>query len=462
MSIDPNLEEQQLLAETRRRTHARMSDRERRVETAAAASFAAAVAVLCIAAPPHGLSIEPAAICTIVMALATIVRFETPFGYTVPTQLAFVPLLFAMPLALVPLATLLALVSARLPDVLRGELRPDRLLFMAGNAWYSIGPVAVFVIAGTQPRAAAGAILLVALAAQFVVDFSVHALRDTISRGAPLSAQLREMWVYGIDAALSGVGLVVAKDVHKAPAVALVLVPLLGILALFAHERRRRFEGLLELNSAYRGTAVVLGEVVAADDHYTGQHSKSVVGLALAVGERLELTAEQRRNLEFAALLHDVGKIAIPKQIINKPSGLDPDEWTIIRTHTLEGQKMLDHVGGFMREVGLIVRSHHERWDGRGYPDGLAGEEIPLESRIVSCCDTWNAMQTDRSYRGALSYEVALEELCAVAGSQLDPRIVEELLQTIGEPRVREIEGPLAGASASVPAARPIAKSSTA
>ncbi len=455
MSIDPNLEEQQLLAETRLRRHAPMSDRDRRVEAAVAAGFAVAVAVLWVAAPPHGLSIEPAATCTIVMALATIVRFETPFGYTVPTQLAFVPLLFAMPVALVPLATVLALVIASLPDVLRGELRSDRLLFMAGNAWYSIGPVTVFVIAGTQPRTAAGAILLAALGAQFVVDFSVHALRDTISRGATISAQLRETWVYGIDAALSGVGLVVAKDVHKAPAVALVLVPLLAILALFAHERRQRFESLLELNSAYRGTAVVLGEVVTADDNYTGQHSKGVVALAQAVGERLDLTAEQRRNLEFAALLHDVGKIAIPKQIINKPSGLDPDEWTIVRTHTLEGQKMLDRVGGFMREVGLIVRSHHERWDGRGYPDGLAGEAIPLESRIVSCCDTWNAMQTDRSYRRALSYQLALAELRAVAGSQLDPRIVEALLQTIGEHRARET-GPPSSASAPVHAARRI------
>ena len=116
----------------------------------------------------------------------------------------------------------------------------------------------------------------------------------------------------------------------------------------------------------------------------------------------LGLDAERRRNLEFGALLHDVGKIAIPKEIINKPGKLDPDEWTVIKTHTLEGQKMLDRVGGFMREVGLIVRSHHERWDGGGYPDGLAGEAIPLEARIIAVCDSWNAMRTDRAYRKAL------------------------------------------------------------
>ena len=106
-------------------------------------------------------------------------------------------------------------------------------------------------------------------------------------------------------------------------------------------------------------------------------------------------TRTSLRNLEFGALLHDVGKVAIPKEIINKPGKLDPHEWEIIKTHTVEGQRMLDQVGGFMSDVGRIVRSHHERWDGGGYPDGLAGEAIPIEARIISACDTWNAMTTD-------------------------------------------------------------------
>src|SRR6185437_6668091 len=108
------------------------------------------------------------------------------------------------------------------------------------------------------------------------------------------------------------------------------------------------------------------------------EHSRGVVSLALEVGRQLGLSAEQQRNLEFAALLHDVGKIAVPKEIINKPGSLSPEEWTVIKTHTVEGERMLSRVGGFMREVGMIVRSHHERWDGGGYPDGLAGEAIPL------------------------------------------------------------------------------------
>ncbi len=197
---------------------------------------------------------------------------------------------------------------------------------------------------------------------------------------------------------------------------------------MFAHERHRRFESMLELSSAYRGTALVLGDVIEADDGYTGEHCKSVVTLALEMAGHLGLSPERQRNLEFAALLHDVGKIAIPKEIINKPGKLDPHEWTIIKTHTLEGQKMLERVGGFMRQVGLIVRSHHERWDGGGYPDGLAGEAIPLEARIISCCDSWNAMRTDRPYRQALAYEVAVAELASNAGKQFDPMVVERFL----------------------------------
>jgi putative nucleotidyltransferase with HDIG domain len=160
-------------------------------------------------------------------------------------------------------------------------------------------------------------------------------------------------------------------------------------------------------------------------------HCKSVVALALSVGKALQLGAERGRNLEFAALLHDVGKIAIPKEIINKPGKLDADEWVLVRTHTLEGQKLLDRVGGFMRDVGVIIRSHHERWDGGGYPDGLAGDQIPLEARIIACCDSWNAMRTDRPYRKALSYEAARAELEVNAGLQFDPRVVQTMLEIV-------------------------------
>jgi putative nucleotidyltransferase with HDIG domain len=441
MAIELTLEDQQTLADTFARARRGMQTRERLAEFIGTATFVAAVVALWIIQPPHGFDLVPALVCTVVLALAALVRFETPLGFTVPTQLAFVPLVFSMPMATVPLATLVALTLARLPDVIRDRMPVSRLLQCVGNARFALGPSAVFAVYGVSPAHASAAVLLDALAAQFLVDFVGSCVGEAIGRGVGVTQQLRECaWVYAVDAALAGVGLELAKNVQTSPEAALTLVPLLGLLAIFARERHQRLESLVELNDAYRGTALVLGDVVEADDGYTGEHSRSVVGLALSVADRLQLSAERRRNLEFGALLHDVGKIAIPKHVINKPGELDPQEWRVVRTHTVEGQKMLDRVGGFMREVGQIVRSHHERWDGRGYPDGLVGEEIPLEARIIACCDTWNAMRTNRSYRQALPHSAALAELGRSAGSQLDPAIVGVLLSIVatGEADVPE------------------------
>ncbi|HJS96548.1 MAG TPA: HD-GYP domain-containing protein [Solirubrobacteraceae bacterium] len=431
MSIEPTLEDQELLEETLRRPGYRMSRSELLATLLAAAGFVAAIAGLWLIRDPGSFPIVPAVVCLVVLAVSMRVHFDTPLGYTVPTQLAFVPLVFAVPEALVPIAVMLAWVLAGLPDTIRRKTPPGRLLLSVPNSWFSIGPVAVLAIAQTTPQHAGPILLVAALMAQFVVDLAAGALHVAICRDGELSSLLRASWIYGVDAALSAPGLLAAESVHNTPLAALAMVPLLGLLAVFAGERRRRLESMLELSSAYRGTALVLGDVIEADDGYTGEHCKSVVALTLDLAEHLDLSAERRRNLEFAALLHDVGKIAIPKEIINKPGKLDPHEWTIVKTHTLEGQKMLDRVGGFMRQVGSIVRSHHERWDGGGYPDGLVGEQIPIEARIISCCDTWNAMRTDRPYRKALAYDVAEAELRSAAGTQLDPTVVEALLEIV-------------------------------
>jgi putative nucleotidyltransferase with HDIG domain len=431
MSFEPSFEDQELLADTFEREGARMSPREVFASGLIGVAFAAAVVAIWALSPPHGFSLAPAAICFAILVLAMFVRFDTPFGVAPATQLGFVPLLFALPLAIVPIAVALAMAISWLPDVKAGELRPTRLLLVPVNSWFAIGAVAVLAVAHTNPYQAGAGLLIAALSAQFLADFVVSSLRFVMVRGASVLSVLRASWVYAIDAALSGIALVVAENVHATSLAPLALVPLLGLLAVFAHERHKRLESTLELSNAYRGTALVLGDVIEADDGYTGEHCKSVVSLAIEMAEHLNLGAERQRNLEFAALLHDVGKIAIPKEIINKPGKLDPHEWEVIKTHTLEGQKMLDRVGGFMRDVGLIVRAHHERWDGGGYPDALAGEQIPLEARIISCCDTWNAMRTDRPYRRALSYDVAVAELVSNAGQQFDPRVVETFLALV-------------------------------
>jgi putative nucleotidyltransferase with HDIG domain len=431
MSFDPSLEEQELLADAMERAHSQMTRRELVVGLIAGALFCAAAAAIWISSPPAHFAVEPALLCLGVLIVASSVSLDTPLGFTVLTQLAFVPLIFSVPPAVVPVAVAVSFMLAKVPSVLKGDAPLVRLVQVPGNSWFSIGPAAVFAIAAVEPAQAGTALLLAALLAEFLLDFAVSTVRFAYAGDAKLSIQLRETWVYAVDAGLSGIGWAIAVEVQSKPGAVLVMLPLLGLLGVFAHERRQRLESLVELNSAYRGTALVLGDVVEADDGYTGEHCKSVVALALEVGEKLGLDADQRRNLEFAALLHDVGKIAVPKEIVNKPGKLSAEEWTIIKTHTVEGEKMLARVGGFMRQVGEIVRSHHERWDGAGYPDGLAGESIPLEARIITCCDSWNAMRTNRSYRQALAFEVAVAEMQAHAGTQFDPAVVEALIECV-------------------------------
>jgi HD-GYP domain-containing protein (c-di-GMP phosphodiesterase class II) len=128
-------------------------------------------------------------------------------------------------------------------------------------------------------------------------------------------------------------------------------------------------------------------------------------------------------------MLHDIGKIAIPNAILNKPGRLDAREWAIMQTHTVEGQRMLNRIGGLLGRIGLIVRASHERWDGGGYPDGLAGEDIPMAARIVCASDAFNAMTTHRPYREAMTRAAAVAEMEAGAGSQFDPAVVRAVIE---------------------------------
>ena len=445
MALDPTFEEQELVEAALERRLSPLRARERRAEALLGVGFALACALLVLAAPPWDAAIDPVAAicCALVLAVAVRVHFIVGPGYTVPTQLAFIPLAFTVPPALLPplLASIFAVVQ--LADVLRGRLPLGRVALVPGNTWFAIGPAAVLAAAGSPAATEATLLLLTAMvAAQVAIDVTMGAVRDALHGGLDLRALLGEGWLYATDAALTPVGFLAALASGARPWAVLAILPLLGVLAVFARERDARMRSLAELNAAYRGTALVLGDVVAADDGYTGEHCRDVVELAVEVGRRLGLPGNGMRNLEFAALLHDVGKVAIPKQIINKPGALDEDEWAVIRGHTIEGQRMLDRVGGFMSEVGVIVRAHHERWDGDGYPDGVAVEAIPLESRIIACCDAWSAMTTTRSYRGAMSRETAAHELRANAGSQFDPDVVRAVLGVaaagvpLGEPFV--------------------------
>jgi HD-GYP domain-containing protein (c-di-GMP phosphodiesterase class II) len=255
---------------------------------------------------------------------------------------------------------------------------------------------------------------------------------DRLLFGMPLRDSIRgAAFCCWIDVLLSPIAFIAAAGAVHEPALLLGVAPLFWLLRTFSRERAERLAAAHELNQTYRGTVMVLADVVEADDDYTASHCRSVVELCGAAGEKLGLGAEEMQELEIAALLHDVGKIAIPDEILNKPARLTDEEFDLMKTHTIEGQALLSRVGGKLARVGAIVRSCHERWDGRGYPDGLMGEEIPPAARIVFACDAYSAMTTDRPYRRAMSHEAAIAELRDNSGTQFEPRVVDAVVTVV-------------------------------
>jgi HD-GYP domain-containing protein (c-di-GMP phosphodiesterase class II) len=342
-------------------------------------------------------------------------------------------MLFVLPLRFVPLCVAAALVLRTPKDLLRGRRTVNELFVRLLSSWHAIGPVLVLVAAhAVRPRWGEWPVMAGALGAQFVFDYATSTGREWLAFGTPPWSRLGFMgWVYLVDCALTPIAFALAFVTVVHPWALAVVFPLVALLAVFARERRSRIDHALELGEAYRGTAFLLGDVVEADDAYTGSHSRDVVFLAVAVADRLELGMRERRQTELVALLHDVGKIRVPPEIINKPGPLTMEERAVINQHTIVGEQMLERVGGLLRDVGRLVRSCHEHYDGSGYPDGLAGEAIPQVARIVCCCDAFSAMTTDRPYRSAMTLSAAINELKRCAGTQFDPAVVAALIDTL-------------------------------
>jgi HD domain len=427
-----------LLAQSRDRRPSPMSSRERLAELVLGLLLALAVAAMVAAFGVEDFSLGPALALTAAYVLASRVRFDVGAGYVDPSQLVLVPMLFVIPPALVPAFVLLGLALSRLPDVLAGRVHPDRMV-MPGAAWYSVGPALVFAAANVDPAGdwADAPIYLLAFAAQVVVDVVVNTIRERVALGIAPSIQIVVLArAYLVDLLLTPIGVMAVIAAQGHPYRALLVLPLLALFAIFAQQREEHIESALQLSNAYRGTALLLGDVLEDKDAYTAHHSHGVVSLSLAVADRMRIEPVARRRVEFGALLHDIGKIAVPAEIINKPGPLDDEEWAVMKLHTVEGQQMLDRVGGVLGEVGRVIRSSHEYFDGSGYPDGLVGEAIPVESRIVACCDAFSAMTTTRSYRNAMSMEAAREELVRNSGTQFDPKVVAALLEVIDEENV--------------------------
>jgi diguanylate cyclase (GGDEF)-like protein len=201
----------------------------------------------------------------------------------------------------------------------------------------------------------------------------------------------------------------------------------LRLLAGVAHQAKLALTNAASFHSletTFLETVEALANALEANDEYTSSHARWITDLSLKVGEGLGLDSRQLKRLELGALFHDIGKIGIPEHILSKPGPLDEDERRLIEKHPELGERIIAPIDR-LEEVRPIVRHCHERWDGAGYPDGKAGEQIPLESRIIFVCDAYHAMTTDRPYRKRLPDEEALRRLEEAAGSQFDPQVVE-------------------------------------
>ena len=188
---------------------------------------------------------------------------------------------------------------------------------------------------------------------------------------------------------------------------------------VFKQERSRA----AEMRESYKATVRALSNAVEARDAYTGKHAERVTAYGIALAQATGLNTDMLPELEFGFLLHDVGKVGVPDAILFKPGSLSQDEFALIAQHPVIGSEILRDVE-FLGDGKLVVRHHHERWDGRGYPDRLAGDEIPLPARIFAVADALDALTTDRPYRRGTRFARAREEIRNHAGTQFDPDVV--------------------------------------
>jgi ribonuclease P protein subunit RPR2 len=178
------------------------------------------------------------------------------------------------------------------------------------------------------------------------------------------------------------------------------------------------------LQAVYRDMVETLALIVEAKDPSTGAHLQRAHDYAVALTGVIDPALAADQGLRFGFLLHDVGKIGVPEAILTKPGPLDEQEWEVMRTHPEVGERMVAAIRAMLGPAVAVIRSHHEHWDGGGYPDGLRGEQIPLAARVFAVCDAFDAMTSDRPYRRALPLEVAFEQIFRGSGSQFDPQVV--------------------------------------
>jgi diguanylate cyclase (GGDEF)-like protein len=320
--------------------------------------------------------------------------------------------------------------------------RPDVWMLAAGYAVLVATAVAVIHAGGVWRMPPAWRVVSLAPAVNLLAIAWMRSRRP-----GPLSRVLRDGGGDGTLVSLAGiagfVGLMVATALIRG-SIPLAVVAVLVVIALVRHvgslilalDNRRLVSVALrsqaERAAQNHASLRALTAALEARDGYTGRHGEETTSLTSRVAEALGLPGDERREIDTVALLHDVGKIGTPNEILHKDGPLTDEEWVVMREHPVVGERILRQVPGF-EAVAKAVRHEHERWDGGGYPDGISGEEIPLASRIVLVCDAYHAMTSNRPYRRAMPVADALDELERHAGTQFDPAVVRALVALLRE-----------------------------
>ena len=331
-----------------------MDGGELRAELLAGGAFLLTATLLAVVGGLQG-GAPPAVVAAYVVALAatSTVRFDVGASFTVPTQVLFLPLLVLAPPGLVPLLVAAALVLAQVPGVLRGGARASRMLSAPANAWFAVGAAAVVLAGGgIDDPFGEPALLAAAVVAQLACDFAASLLRERLLGSLTLRELVEESrHVWMIDVALSPVGLLLAEGATRAWWSVLLVGPLFGLLRFFSIERRVRLEQLIELNDAYRGTALVLGDIVEADDTYTGEHTRGVVQLALEVARELGLDDQ----------LDQLGRGRVREELVEEGWGRGRGD-RLRRRHELPGHRRgLDCAANAPQSALVLV----DRWEVR-------------------------------------------------------------------------------------------------
>lgn len=394
-----------------------------------------AVAVALVLSDPPAWDLR-VAVMAVALAVLALVAERFPLHLTHKTNVnvatvAYVAMILLLP---VSLPALLALVAVAIAQILRHVDREEGIfntaqtgLYVAAGAW-SYHALRDGLLAAL-PGAVAGVVALVLSAV------AMHVVNTGLVAGAvslQLQASAVRVWLrtFALDLPAQVVLVIigiVAAHLARAEPLALVL-PVLP-MALVYHALRQS----VRLRRDTQAALATLVDIIELRDPYTAGHSRRVAALARELALRIGVTGEEADLVELAGQVHDLGKVAVDTDVLRKPGRLDEDEWQQVRFHPVHSADVVARFSAYDDEVVAMVRHHHERWDGKGYPDGLAGEEIPLGARILAVADTFDALTSDRPYRQGMAIEQALAILESGAGKQWDPHLVETFVAGVRE-----------------------------